>query len=134
MKNLAYCVVDRLFIVVYGDRDPGNDEWWGYIEEIKRHGVERTMHLIFTSGGGPLAPQRRYLSEVLAGRTVPVAVISPNPAVRFMVTVMSWFNRNIRAFPTSGLYDALDFLEVPTSRADLIGKRVVQFRSELMKD
>lgn len=134
MKNMAFKVIDRLFIVVYGTKDPTDEEWVGYIEDVNRHGIDRTMQLIFTDGGGPTAPQRRHLDEVLAGRTVPVAVMSSSPSIRLMVTAMSWVNRKIRFFPRTGLYDALSYLEIPASRADLIEREMEKLRRSLGRD
>src|SRR5262249_23707179 len=131
MKSMAFKGIDRLFIVVYGTKDPTDDDWWGYIEEIRRHGIKRTMQLVFTEAGGPSAPERRYLEEVLAGRTVPIAVMSGNPSVAVMVSAMSWVNREIRYFSRDGLYDALAHLEIPASRAELIEREMDKLRQSL---
>lgn len=131
MKTIGYRVVDRLFIVVYGTTDPTDEEWWGYIEDVKRHGIDRTMQIVATEGGGPTAPQRRYLEEVLAGRVVPVAVMSRCLSIRLMVTAMSWVNRDIRCFGSTGLYDALAYLEIPASRAELIERVAATLRQAI---
>lgn len=134
MKNMAFKVIDRLFIVVYGTKDPTNEEWCGYIEDVKRHGIDRTMQLVLTDGGGPTGPQRRYLEEILAGRNVPVAVMSGSSSIRLMVTAMSWVNRDIRCFPRTSLYDALAYLEIPASRAELIHRELEKLRISLNGD
>jgi hypothetical protein len=131
MRNIAIKVVDRLFIVVYGAGDPTDDEWQEYLTLVRRHGVDRTMQLVFTEGGEPTSAQRRLLNELLAGRPVPVAVVSASARVRGTVTALSWFNRTIRAFPPQGLRDALDYLEIPVSRMDLIQREVACLRAEL---
>src|SRR5580698_8857062 len=102
MKNMAITVIDRLFIVVYGATNPTDEEWRAYLAMVERHGIDRTMQLIATDGGGPTSSQRRVLNEILAGRAVPVAVVSGNARIRGTVTALSWFNRRIKAFPPSG--------------------------------
>jgi hypothetical protein len=134
MKNMAFKVIDRLFLVVYGTKDPTDDEWRAYIADVERHGIDRTMQLVFTEGGGPTAPQRRFLEELLAGRTVPVAVMTSSSSIRLMVTAMSWVNREIRSFPPTGLYDALAYLEIPASRAELIEREIKKLRCSLGSD
>ena len=134
MRNIAIKVVDRLFIVVYGARDPTDDEWADYLALVRRHGVDRTMQLIFTDGGEPTSTQRRLLNELLGGRPVPVAVVSASARVRGTVTALSWFNRRIRAFPPHGLRDALDYLEIPASRTELIEREARRLREELAQD
>ena len=134
MKNMAFKVIDRLFIVAYGTEDPTDDEWVTYLQDVERHGIDRTMQLISTEGGGPTSTQRRYLNELLAGRSVPVAVMSGSAAIRGVVTALSWFNRKIRAFPPTGLRDTITYLEIPRSRADMIERELTKLRLSLGRD
>jgi hypothetical protein len=92
------------------------------------------MQLIFTDGGGPSSTQRKYLNDLLAGRTVPVAVISGSATIRGTVTALSWFNRQIRAFPPTGLRDAIAYLEIPASRTELIERETAKLRLSLGDD
>jgi hypothetical protein len=134
MKNMAFKVIDRLFLVVYGASNPTDEEWKYYLEVTEQHGIDRTTQLIFTDGGGPTSTQRKYLNDLLAGRTVPVAVISGSATIRGVVTALSWFNRKIKAFPPSGLGDALAYLEVPATRAELIDREMNKLRLTLGDD
>lgn len=134
MRNIAIKVVDRLFIVVYGPDGPSDEEWEGYLKDVERHGIDRTQQLIVTPGGGPSAAQRTRLNALLAGRSVPVAVMSDSTRIRSVVTALSWFNRLIRAFPLTGLHDALAYLEIPASRADLIDREIRRLRGSLGGD
>lgn len=131
MANMATKVVDRLFLVVYGAAPPTAAEWSAYLELVRAHGVERTMQLIFTDGGEPSAAQRVALNELLGGRAVPVAVVSDRIRVRGTVTALSWFNRKIRAFPTSAVRDAIAYLEIPVSRLEILEREVQKLRLEL---
>jgi hypothetical protein len=130
-KTMVAKVIDRLFLVVYGTANPTDEEWDAYLELVKRHGIDRTMQLIFTEGGEPSAPQRRKLNELLGGHPVPVAVVSGSVRVRGTVTALSWFNRKIRAFPPSAMHDAIAYLEIPASRQDLIEREMQKLRGEL---
>lgn len=134
MRNIAIRVVDRLFIVVYGTRDPTDDEWRSYLALVRQHGVERTMQLIVTDGGRPTSAQDRQLTELLDGRPVPVAVVTGSARVRVTVAAQSWFNKQIQAFPQHGLRDALEYLEIPLSRTELIEREVARLREELTQD
>src|SRR5580700_663486 len=131
MKNMAFKVIDRLFLVVFGASNPTDDEWVDYLDVTRQHGIDRTTQLIFTDGGGPTSTQRKYLNDLLAGRTVPVAVISASATIRGVVTALSWFNRRIKAFPPSGLADALAYLEIPATRAELIAREMNKLRLTL---
>ena len=134
MKNMAFKVVDRLFIVVYGAANPTDEEWVNYLKIVERHGIDRTMQLILTDGGGPSSTQRKYLNELLAGRTVPVAILTGSTTIRGTVTALSWFNRKIRAFPPTGLRDAIAYLEIPATRTELIEREMEKLRLALGRD
>ena len=131
MKNMAFKVIDRLMIAVYGTENPTDGEWRSYLQEIEQHGIDRTVHLIFTEGGGPTATQRRFLNTLLGARSVPVAVMSSSAVIRGVVTALSWFNRKIRAFPPTGLRDALAYLEIPISRTEMIEREMDSLRLSL---
>ncbi len=130
-RHIAFEVVDRVFLVVYTG-DPTDEEWRDYIQEVKRHGVDRTMQLIVTDGGGPSLRQRYLCLDLLAGPPVPVAVISGSVAVRVLVMVMSCFNRRLKVFPPSDLCGALDHLEIPGSRVELIERHIAALRQQLV--
>jgi hypothetical protein len=127
MKNMQFKVVGRTFIVVYGPRNPTNEEWESYLAEVERHGFESTVQLIVTEGGGPDSPQRKLLNDKLKGRPVPVAVVSKNPIIRGVVTALSWFNSQIRSFVPSHFADALRHLGLPAAE----GKEIEQVVNEL---
>ncbi len=133
MKNIAIKVIDRLFIVVYA-ANPTDEEWSDYMKLVERHGIDRTMQLIFTDTATPSSAQRKDLDDRLAGRNVPVAVVSGSAAVRGAVTAMSWFNRRIRAFPPSALREAIAHLEIPATRISLIERELGKLRDELLKN
>jgi hypothetical protein len=131
MKSMAVAVVDSLFIVAYGASSPTDDEWSSYLGLVQRHGIDRTQQIIFTEGGAPTSAQRRQLAAFLDGRTVSVAVLSGSACVRVTVTALSWLNSRIKAFPPSALSEALEFLDVPASRASLIAGTLQKLRTEL---
>jgi hypothetical protein len=116
---------------MHGTADPTNEEWQDFIKLVQHHGIDCTMHLVFTDGGGPRAPQRRYLSDVLAGCFVPVAVVSSSMCIRLTVTFLSWFNRGIKYFPPAKLREAIAYLEIPSSRVELVERHVATLRREL---
>jgi hypothetical protein len=134
MRNMAFKMVDRTFLVVYGAEDPTDAEWEHYVRDVERHGIERTMQLVFTEGGGPTPKQTARLERVLQGHTVPVAVVSPSGAVRAKVTAMSWFTRRLGAFAPSAIGDALAHLEMPASRLELVLREVDKLRLSLVPD
>jgi hypothetical protein len=132
--KMAFKMVDRTFLVVYGAADPSDDEWGDYLRAVEQQGIDRTMQLVFTEGGGPTPKQTARLNDLLAGREVPVAVISPSARVRAMVTAMSWFNHRIGAFAPTAMADALAYLEIPATRMELFVREIDKLRVLLGQD
>jgi hypothetical protein len=117
---LSSTVIDRLVIVAYGDGPPTEHEWRDYLRLIERQGVGQAVHLVATEGGEPTIAQRRQLAALQAGRRVPVAVVSDSALVRGTVMLLSCIDRQIKAFPRAHVADALEHLEIPTSRTGLV--------------
>jgi hypothetical protein len=105
---------------------PTDREWAEYLALVKHQGVVGTRQLVVTDRGVPSAAQRRQLTDLLAGRTVPVAVLSDRAFVR--ATGALCFNSGIRVFPRAGLYEALAWLDVLASRGELIERELGTLR------
>lgn len=133
MRRMAFRVVDQVLVLVHAEQDPSDDEWMEYVLEIKRQGTLLLPQVVFTAGGRPNSVQRKMLTDVLAGRGMKVAVLSVSTMVRGVVTAISWFNRDIRAFDPSELHRALDYLGVPPAQAGLIQVALDSLRGKLAK-
>ena len=131
MKNMAFKVVDTLFVVVYGAANPTDEEWYRYMSVVRQRGIERTVQLIVTDGGGPNSSQRKYLNDLLAGRVVPVSVLSGSVTVRGITTALGWFNREIKAFQPSELAAALQHLGIPGHQINLMNRYITELRGDL---
>jgi hypothetical protein len=131
---MATRVVDHAIVVAYGAADPSDEEWLAYLDLVERQGIDRTVQLVVTDGGGPTLAQRRWLNALLGGRAVPTAVVTSSLRVRGIVAALALLNRRIRAFPQSGLRDALAYLGLPASRGDLVEREVGRLRAELRGD
>jgi hypothetical protein len=134
MKRIAYRAIDDLFIVAYGILDPTADEWLRYLDEVGKHGFERTKQLIYTAGGGPNSAQRKLLNDRLDGRQVPVAVMSDSTAIRGVCTALSWFNRAVKAFQPTEFAAALRHLSIPESLAPSIEQEMTSLRAEVERE
>jgi hypothetical protein len=130
-KCIAFAIIDRMVLVVHGSESPSDKEWARYLEVLKQHGFDGTTQLLYSDGGGPSPTQRRDLHDLLDGRTMPVAVLSDSAQVHGMVTAMSWFNPQIRAFPPAALREALAYLGIPANYAELIEQERYNLRLSL---
>jgi hypothetical protein len=131
-KTMAWTVIDRLIVVVHGETEPTDAEWSAYLQVVEAQGVVSTKVLISSAGGSPTRAQRAALHRLIDGRSVPVAVVSSDRQVRALVTVFSWFNNQVKAFPPPRMQAALAFLEVPARRTALIERELHNLHLELV--
>jgi hypothetical protein len=103
-----------LVVAVYTNESPTNDEWLHYLEIMRTLAPGYRM-IIFSAGGGPTTMQRRDLELLTLGQDGAkerVAVVTLSRLARGIVTAISWFNREIRAFDPSHRDEATEFLKL----------------------
>jgi hypothetical protein len=113
-------IIDGLFLVALGPTPPSDEAWAVYLALIARQGTAQTRHLIVTEGGWPTAAQRGELLARLEGHAVPIAFVTDSAFMRGAAKALSWFRARVRAFPRSRLREAIEYLETPTNRVDLV--------------
>jgi hypothetical protein len=122
---------DKLHLIAHGTRPPSDGEWAAYLGAVQTQGPG-LVELIVTAGAGPTWSQRKALRTVLAGRRVPRAILTDHKFMTFKLGLASIFQgaREVRAFPTLALPDALAFLGVLASREPVIKDEIAILRRE----
>lgn len=121
LRGTNYRLAGEILYLCYGTEPPSSEQWDRLLSEVRRH-LKTHPHLralIRTGTVGPSARRRSDVNELVrsANATVRVAVMSASPAVRGIVTALSWANvLAIRSFQPRDLAGALAFLEVDPSR------------------
>lgn len=131
MRNMAFTSIERIMIAVYAQKEPTDEEWSAYLDSVAALGLDGSRHLIVTAGGGPNSIQRKRLNDLLAGRSIPVSVVTNSTTVRGITTALSWFNRDIRAFSLDEFDAALRHLKIPVEQAPLFGSRIKALQAQL---
>lgn len=132
-RTLAYQLWKRqLVILVHSKSSPSEGEWDDYCKAVKGWCKEIRGVLVVSEGGGPNSMQRAQLEEALdrdrfSGKT---AVVTLSSIARGIVTAMSWFNPNIKAFSTIQIPAALDYLGVPKDDRDEVQKEIQALRAK----
>lgn len=98
-----------LFVAVYGDSAPSDEEWDRYMSTM-REITEDDSLLIFSWGGGPTMKQRRELEEAVAHHRGKVAVVTGSRVARGIVKAISWTGKRIKAFDFERRAEAFEFL------------------------
>jgi len=124
MATLAFSAMEDLVVVVYGAKDPSNADIEEVVGVFKKLDMSRIPSLIVSHGGAPNALQREMLLTSIGTAEHLSAVMSDSLRVRGVVTALSWFKENIKAFSKSKLGSALEYLNISPSRNETIAKEI----------
>nr|WP_206607121.1 hypothetical protein [Sandaracinus sp.] len=130
---MAFKLVENVMLLVHTNRPPSDEEWGEYVEAVDAQGAAPLAQLVHTQGGSPNAKQRGAFTKMLAGRTVPVAVLNDSALVRGAVTAIAWFNPSLRAFKSADIDAALQYLGVPESRWSTLKNDLEDLRASVQR-
>jgi hypothetical protein len=125
MNNMGFKIVGTLHVILLGEKSPTEADWEEYLQAIlteERKGVDATAWCtcVFSDGGGPGPGQRKAIADLLHGRPSKVAVVTTSNALRGIMTAMSWFNPQAKAFSPQDVGAALSHLGLSHSKFDSI--------------
>jgi hypothetical protein len=117
VKNVAFKLVDNVIVAAYGRNSP-TDEEARQMAEFFRKIIDQPnlKSLSYTEGGAPTATQRKLMQEVMKDRELLAAVVTSSALVRGIVTAVSWFNRQMKAFSPLEERKAFEHLGIPESQ------------------
>lgn len=131
--TMMYTVIKSVAVMLHTKDNPSDAEWDEIMARIDRdHGRYRCA-LIITEGGGPNTMQRGQMTDTFdaKGFKGKVAVVTVNRIARGIVTALSWFNPNVKAFSTVQVNAALEYLEVPAADQDIVRAEIKRIRVQL---
>jgi hypothetical protein len=120
-----------MLIVVHGERDPTNVEWQRYVNELAALTSRDTRFLVLSRGGTPSGEQRRTLVTAVGKRSDLVALLTDSVIPRMIVGTLRIFNSSIKAFATTELQRASDFLGLTASERERVPVLLRQLEREL---
>lgn len=131
--TMAFTLYQSLLVAVHTKDNPTEEEWDAYVEFGRKHMGNYTSSLVVSEGGGPNAAQRGMMNDLLEANhfTGKVSVVTLNRLVRGIVTAISWFNPNIKAFTTVQLPTAIEYLEVPKAQHDGLMAEIKRLRDKI---
>jgi len=129
----AYTIHKRLFLVMNTKDNPGDEEWGEYVDFAIKNQAHISSTMIITEGGGPNTMQRGMMNDRLEAKGLKqkVAVVTLSRLARGIVTALSWFNPNVRAFSTSQIPAALAYLEIPATDHEGVMQEIRRLRLKL---
>jgi hypothetical protein len=135
MKSIAFGKSDCL-IYAGGVGPPSEQDWAGYVSFLQSnlHPQGTNPMLIWTLGGAPSPSQRKAATEVIKPYTgtLKIAVVSGSAMARGILTAFSWFvQMQFRTFSLNHIDEALEYLEVPSSRRVLAKAMLENLKREV---
>ncbi len=121
MKTMAFKLHQQHLLLVHSKHPPEKEEWAPYMEAATRMDekvggdLQKAGILVFSDGGAPNASQRHEINIWLHGRRIRTAVVLTSPMARGAVTVLSWFNKDIKAFDPESWKDALRYVGISSN-------------------
>lgn len=129
----SFLLKQSLFLVMHTKDNPTDEEWAAYLEFTKKNLQNLKRNLILTEGGGPNTMQRGTLNDLLEAQDFKpkISIVTLSRLVRGIVTALSWFNPNIKAFSTIQIPAALEYLDIPKPEHETVTKEIRSLRQKL---
>jgi arginyl-tRNA--protein-N-Asp/Glu arginylyltransferase len=133
MRSAAYTIYQKLLLVMHTKENPSDAEWADYCAFTAKNLPHFTSTIIVTEGGAPNTMQRGQLNDLLEANNFKqkVAVVTISRLARGIVTALSWYNPNIKAFSPTQIPAALDHVEFPRAHHEGVMKEIRALRQKL---
>jgi hypothetical protein len=123
-----------LMLLAHTTRPPNDAEWDPYFRELVKHDPKLLRNLVFTDGGAPSGAQRKQVNDFLNGQASTAAVVTMSTMVRGVVTALSWFNAQVKAYSPNDLGGALQHLGVRPHEGEMVRREIQLLRRKLDHD
>jgi hypothetical protein len=118
MTKMSFAREGRTFIVAHGRDNATPEEWSAFVHALESELPNVSGVLVFTAGATINARQREQIELLTKRGDLRMAVLTDSVMARGVVTALSWFNVQIKAFAPHDEQHALDHLQVaPAERA-----------------
>lgn len=111
---------DLYIYVSSSNKNPSNEDFYIYLDFLKRHlkaGVI-ARSIVYERYEGISATQRKLLRDTTEAYTPVVAVITASTIARGIVTALSWFNKDFKAFSPDDRLSAFKHIGLQPPRTD----------------
>lgn len=134
-KTLGYAKIgfDLYIYVSAKNKPPSNEDFDPYLQFLTQHlkpGVKARC-IVYERFEGITATQRKLMRDVIDPYTPVVAVITSSTIGRGIVTALSWFNKNFKAFSPEDRLAAFRHVGLQDSMAEEVWKVIQNLIKEL---
>lgn len=122
---------EKLAVIYQGSQHASQDDWQAYMAFLR--GIADVEHrALVYSGCHASRSEQEDLKRATSGRATPrVALISPSTAVRFIATMFTLLNRNLRFFAPADFGAALAHLGCTADETSLVTRTYQDLRDQV---
>ncbi|HEY3593193.1 MAG TPA: STAS/SEC14 domain-containing protein [Polyangiaceae bacterium] len=120
----------QLLVSWQNTHEASDDEWDNYVQAVSSLRGPGAASLVLTDGGYPTRKQQARLFEQIKDNRR-VAVVSSASTLRFVVSILSFINPNIKSYMPDELVDAITYLRVPEASHPIVLATVESLRRRL---
>jgi hypothetical protein len=125
---------ERALVVCQNAEVPAPAEWSGYLEQLRRVAHIKHRAIVYTEIH-LTRPQQVEVEEATRSQTPPrVAVISPSTAVRFVASMFTLLNRDIRFFAPTQYAAAITHLGLTTQESEAVRRCYDRLMAQVQAD
>lgn len=133
-KTLGYAKIgsDLYLYVSANNKTPSNEDFDIYLQFLKQHlkPGAKARALVYERFEGISATQRKLLRDVIVPDS-PVAVLTTSTIARGIVTALSWFNKQFKAFSPEDRLAAFRHVGLPDAMAGEVWGTMQELVKEL---
>lgn len=122
---------EKLIVVYQGGQAASPTEWQAYLEQLRSIANIEHRALVYSEHHVSRKEQEE-LKQATRGSAKPrVALISPSTAVRFVASMFTLLNRNLRFFAPSHFDEALLYLACTDREAEAVAAVYKELRAQV---
>jgi hypothetical protein len=123
---------ERLVIVYQGSQVPSAAEWQAYLEQLRSIADIEHRALVYSEHHISRKEQEEIKQATHGSAKPRIALISPSTAVRFVASVFTLLNRNLRFFAPSHFDQALAHLACDEREVEVVTQSYQQLRAQVV--
>jgi len=110
-----------------GQWEPGN--YARFLDTLGQPGISAFLGCAL-GNFQPSSPQRKACAEIFKSRAISAIAITDSPLVRGVVTAVSWFGANVRAFAWRDMAKALERVNATEEQVSRIMSAIEALRNQ----
>lgn len=121
LDTIAFGFVEDMYVIVHRAEHVVDEDWKPFVADVSA--AEAMPRMLVIAGPGKLDPdQRHFVREIYDRFSMRIGVLADSRLARGVLTALSWFGVEAKAFPAHDLAGVLSYLERDQLRAKAVAE------------